>query len=165
MHPKKLSLISLYTAIALCLFVVEMQIPLPIAFPGVKLGLSNVVTLIALLFLDRKSAAWILFIRILLAAVLIGIPSTLLFSFVGGLFAFFVMILALKFLDTSHIWVVSILGALAHNAGQVVAASIYLQTTSLLVFIPILIIAAIVSGCFTGLIAKYLLPYGQWLSF
>lgn len=165
MQTKRITLLSLYVAIALALFVLELQVPLPIALPGVKLGLSNIVTLVALLFLDRKAAASILFIRILLGAFLVGIPSTLLFSTVGGGFALLVMSITLRLFKETHIWIVSILGALAHNIGQIFAAMLYLQTTSLLVFLPVLILSAILSGCFTGFVAKQLLPYRKWLSF
>ncbi|NLA86626.1 MAG: Gx transporter family protein, partial [Clostridiales bacterium] len=56
MKIKQISEIALLTAVALILFVVEAQIPAPIPVPGVKLGLSNVVTLFAIYKIGRKKA-------------------------------------------------------------------------------------------------------------
>jgi heptaprenyl diphosphate synthase len=164
MQTKKLVLIALYSAIALTLFVVEAMIPIPVPVPGVKLGLSNIVTLVALLFLNKRAAGMILFIRITLGALLVGVPSMLLFSGTGGIFAFVVMVIALKITSREQIWVVSILGALAHNAGQLLMAAWYLQTTAIFAYAPVLVISAIVSGVFTGLVAKNLLRYETILS-
>ena len=44
---RKLTLMALLTAIALTIFVIENQIPAPVPIPGVKLGLANIITLIA----------------------------------------------------------------------------------------------------------------------
>ena len=159
MQTKKLVLISLYAAIALTLFVVEAMIPVPVPVPGVKLGLSNIVTLTALLFLNKRAAGLILFVRITLGALLIGAPSMLLFSGTGGIFAFLIMIMALKITSREQIWVVSVLGALAHNAGQLLMAAWYLQTTAIFAYAPVLVISAIVTGVFTGLVARNLLRY------
>jgi len=159
MQTKKLVLISLYAAIALTLFVVEAMIPVPVPVPGVKLGLSNIVTLAALLFLNKRAAGLILFVRITLGALLIGAPSMLLFSGTGGIFAFLVMIIALKITSREQIWVVSVLGALAHNAGQLLMAAWYLQTTAIFAYAPVLVISAVITGVFTGLVARNLLRY------
>jgi len=122
MQTRRLPLLALYTVIALVIFVAEAQIPLPVPLPGVKLGLANIVTLAALYFLGRREAGLILTARILLGAFLTGVPSMLLFSASGGLFAFLVMALAQKLLPREQIWVVSALGAIAHNTGQLLAA-------------------------------------------
>jgi heptaprenyl diphosphate synthase len=164
MQTKKMVLISLYATIALTIFVVEAMIPVPVPVPGVKLGLSNIVTLVALLFLSRSAAGMILFVRIMLGALLIGAPSMLLFSGTGGVFAFVVMVLALKITSREQIWVVSVLGALAHNAGQLLMAAWYLRTTAIFAYAPVLVISAIVTGVFTGLVARYLLRYESILT-
>ena len=53
MTAKKLALMSVLTAIALIVFIIEAQIPLPVPVPGAKLGLANAVTLFALFFRKR----------------------------------------------------------------------------------------------------------------
>jgi len=164
MKTRRLTLLALYTTIALTLFVIEAQIPLPVPIPGVKLGLSNIVILAALLFLGRREAGLILTARILLGALLIGVPSMILFSAAGGFLAFLVMAPLVKLLPRSQIWVVSIFGALAHNAGQLLMAVLYLQNTAVLFFAPILLISAIITGCFTGLLARELCRYENWFT-
>lgn len=165
MSLKTLVLLSFYTAIALTIFLVEATIPLPLFFPGIKLGLSNIVTLVALLFLGAKPAGVMLAARILLGAFLVGAPSTLLFSLLGGLCAFLTMAEFLRFAPKMPVWVVSIFGAIAHNAGQLLAAFFYLQTSALIfTYAPILLAAAIITGAFTGLCATRLIPYRSWLA-
>ena len=51
---RKLVLMSLLTAAALTIFVIENQIPVPVPIPGVKLGLANIITLVAMLLLGKK---------------------------------------------------------------------------------------------------------------
>jgi heptaprenyl diphosphate synthase len=164
MPTRRLPLLALYTTIALALFVIEAQIPLPLPIPGVKLGLSNIVTLAALTFLGRREAVLILTARVLLGALLIGVPSMLLFSATGGLFALLAMAAAQKILPRDQIWVVSVLGAIAHNTGQPLLAALYLRTTALFLFAPTLLISAILTGAFTGLAARQLLRYEAWLT-
>jgi len=154
----------MYTAMALTIFVVEAQIPVPIPVPGVKLGLANVITLIALLFLGRREAGIILAVRITLGSFFVGGLSTWLFSAAGGVFAFLIMALALRFVPREQIWAVSILGALAHNTGQLVMAVFYMGTTAVLAFAPVLVISAVFTGAFIGITARFLLRYERWLT-
>ena len=163
MGTRRLTHLALYTAIALTVFVIEAQIPVPVPVPGVKWGLSNVVTLAALLFLGRRDTGLILASRIILGALVLGRPSALLFSAAGGLLAYLTMAFCIRLLPRSQIWVVSILGAMAHNTGQLFAAAIYLRSATVFAFAPTLIISAIVTGCLTGLIALRLLRYEKWL--
>ena len=88
---KKLVFMALLTAIALTVFVIENQIPAPVSIPGVKLGLSNIITLVAMVLLGRKEAGIVLLLRILMGAMFAGSPSTLLFSAAGGTLAYLVM--------------------------------------------------------------------------
>ena len=66
---KHLVTMALFTAMALTIFVIEAQIPVPIPIPGVKLGLSNVITLIILLQYRPRDAAAVLLLRILLGSI------------------------------------------------------------------------------------------------
>ena len=163
MHANRLTHLALYTAMALALSAVETLIPLPVPIPGVKLGLSNIVILAALLFRGRRDAGIILALRILLGGFLAGSPSMLLFSAAGGALAFLTMAVTLSRLSKDKIWAVSICGALGHNAGQLLMAAFILRTFSIFVFGPVLLLSAIVTGLFTGLVARFLLRYEPWL--
>ena len=65
---KRLAVLAMFTAIALTIFVAEAQIPPVVPIPGVKLGLANIVTLIAMALLGRRQAGEILLVRIVLGA-------------------------------------------------------------------------------------------------
>ena len=84
MKTKKLALMALLTAIALTIFMVEAQIPPLVPLPGVKIGLSNIVTVFAVFALGPKEAASILFCRIFLGSIFAGNFSSILYSAAGG---------------------------------------------------------------------------------
>lgn len=69
MNTKKLCLLSLLTAIALIIFIVELRIPNLVPIPGVKLGLANIITVYAVYHLKASETAIILFVRIFLGSV------------------------------------------------------------------------------------------------
>ena len=153
---KKLVFLALLTAISLGIWVIESQIPAPIPVPGVKLGLASVITLAAMVLLGRKEALAVLLMRVFLACLFAGSFSAILFSMTGGLFSWAVMALTLGFFAEKRLWVVSVFGAIAHNAGQLLAAIAVTKTPSLLAYGPALLCAAIVTGVFTGVLAMYL---------
>ena len=153
---RKLALMALFVAIALTIFMIESQLP-PIApIPGVKLGLANVVTLTAMLILGRKEAGAILAVRILMGAVFAGSPASLLYSAAGGFLAYLVMCLTVKRFQENQLWIVSALAGVAHNAGQLVACVLIVQTPGVFAYAPILAASWVITGCFTGFAAMYL---------
>ena len=147
---------ALLTAISLVIWVIEAQIPPPVPVPGIKLGLASVVTLTAMTVLGRKEALGVLIARVLLSAVFAGSASALLFSLTGGLLSWAVMALTVKLFDRKLLWVVSVFGAIGHNAGQLLAAMAVTKTAALIAYGPILLCAAIITGAFTGAAAMYL---------
>lgn len=143
-------LCALLVALALALSYMERLIPLQllIPLPGVKLGLANIVTLIALYLLGTKYAFGILVPRCILGAVFGGL-SGLIFSLTGGLLALGVMALCKK-LPLFSVYGVSILGAAAHNAGQILAAMAVLRSVSVAAYLPYLLLIAVITGFATG---------------
>lgn len=156
-RTKKLVFIALLTAISLGIWVIEAQIPAPIPVPGVKLGLASVVTLTAMALLGRREALVVLVLRVVLASLFAGSFSAILFSLTGGLLSWLVMALTLRLFDDRLLWVVSVLGAVGHNAGQLLAAIAVTRTPALAAYGPALLCAAIVTGAFTGVAAMYLI--------
>lgn len=150
-NTKQLTLAALLTALALALSWVERFIPfaLLVPLPGVKLGLANVVTLFALCRLGAPMAFTVLAARVFLGALFAGNFSALLYSAMGGFLALAVMLLALRCKRFS-IYGVSILGAAGHNIGQVGAAIITLGSTSVLGYLPLLLLTSLLSGSVTG---------------
>ena len=154
---KKLVLMALLTALSLGIWVIEAQIPPLVPVPGVKLGLANIVTLAAMVLLGKREAGDILLARVVLGSLFAGSFSAIIFSLAGGVLAWAVMALTLNAFSEKQIWIVSALGALAHNAGQLLAAIAVTKTPSLLWYGPALAASAVVTGVFTGLAAMYLL--------
>lgn len=152
---KRLVLCALLCAAALTIFVVEAQIPLPLPLPGLKLGLSNVITLFALLWLGTRDAFFILICRIILGAIFIGSPSTLIYSLSGGLVCLLIEILLLKLIGKKFVCEISIIGAMVHNTVQILCAAIVTKTPMVFAYLPPLIIAAIITGAFCGLCVKF----------
>jgi heptaprenyl diphosphate synthase len=153
---KELNKIALLTAVALIIFVVEAQLPVPVPVPGVKLGLSNVVTLYAIYTIGRKKAIIVLILRILLGSLITGQVAAMAFSLAGGLVCYAVMCLVYRFVSERQLWVVSVFGAIGHNFGQIVVAAFVVGTASVIFYLPILIASGIITGLFTGLCAQYL---------
>lgn len=153
---KKLVFMALLTAISLVIWVIEAQIPPIVPVPGVKLGLASVITLAAMVLLGRKEALMILLVRVVLSCLFAGSFSTILFSLTGGALSWAVMALTVNLMGEKNLWVVSVFGAVGHNAGQLLAAMLITKTASLLWYGPALLCSAILTGAFTGAAALYL---------
>ncbi len=166
MNVKKLTLLSMLSAIALTIFMVEAQIPPLLPIPGIKLGLANIVTVFAVFALGPKEAAAVLFIRIFLGAVFAGNFSTIFYSAAGGGLAILVTIGLRKILTHKQLWVAGALGAVAHSIGQMAMAIFITQTPGLALYLPVMIAVSIVTGLFTGLCAQFLVNRGNlWKTF
>ena len=156
MPVRRLTVCSLLTTVALTIFVLEAQIPLPLPIPGLKLGLSNVVTVFALAVLGWKEALAIVLLRIVLGNLLIGQPLAMLYSLAGGLLSFLCMALILRVLKKHQLWICGVFGGIAHNIGQMAVAAAVTATPALWMYLAILIPCGILTGAFTGLCAQLL---------
>ena len=156
MSVKRLSVNAVLTAVALGIFVLEAQLPPLTPIPGIKLGLANLITLFALVFLTPKDACLILLSRILLGSLFTGTPSVLLYSLAGGMASLWVETLFLRHNQEKFLWGVSALGALTHNTVQLLVALLMTKTPSILFYLPLLWISGLVTGIFTGLCIRYL---------
>ncbi len=159
MNVKKLTTMAMLTAISMIVFLIEAQIPLPIAIPGVKLGIANVITLFAIWTLGRREAGAILLIRIVLGNLIVGNVMGMLYSLAGGVLCWVIMCLLKPITNRNHIWVMSIFGALGHNAGQLAVAVLVSGTPSIAFYAPVLILAGMVTGFFTGQCAQLVLNH------
>ena len=155
-RTRKLVFMALLTAVELTIWVLEGQIPPPIPVPGVKLGLASVVTLAAMAVLGRREAGCILLLRVILGCLFAGSFSAIIFSLAGGVLSWAVMASLIGLFPEKLLWVVSVFGAIGHNAGQLLAAVAVTKTPGLFWYGPALLTSAIVTGAFTGLGAMYL---------
>lgn len=152
---KQITLTGILSALALAVFVIEAQLP-PIMIPGVKLGLSNAVTLFAMTFVSVPCAAAVMLIRITLGAVFCGTAMSFAFSLSGGILAFAAMAVLSSRMDKKQLWVVSVFGAVFHSVGQIAAAYIFIGNTAVVSLLPLLIVCSVISGALTGLIVQKL---------
>ena len=146
---KNLSLCAILSACALALSYIERLLPLGmfVPLPGIKLGLANLVTMFALFYLGAAPACAILAVRCVLGSLFGGGVTTLVFSLFGGFSALGVMTLVKKRLGHGlSLFGVSIAGAAAHNIGQIFAAMLLLGNTAPLSYLPLLLLAAILTG-------------------
>lgn len=151
-----LTRMAVLTAVALTIFVLEAQIPVPVPIPGVKLGLANIVTVYAVFALGPGPAAMILLARVLLGSLFSG-GMTIFYSLAGGLCCYLVMLVMRALVTEKQIWVCSVLGAMAHNTGQIAAAVAITRTPGVAAYLPALLVSGILTGLFTGLCAQFLL--------
>jgi len=154
-NVKQITLCAILISMALVLSYIEHFIPLQmfVPLPGVKLGLANIVTLMALYFLGYKDAFTVLSIRCILGAVFGGGISGFAFSITGGLLAMFVMCI-FKQCKGISIYGVSMSGAAAHNIGQIVIATFIVSNYSVMYYIPVLMIAGFITGTLIGIVSQ-----------
>lgn len=153
---KKIALFGLLVALALILSYIEILIPIPFWVPGMKLGLANIVTLIALYKLGIRDAFFIAILRILLVSLLFGNAFSLAYSIAGGLLSLLVMSLMKKG-DRFSIAGVSIAGGVCHNIAQVGVAAVIMSTAELAYYLPVLLITGSITGLLIGNLGKELL--------
>lgn len=142
---------AILISLALALSYIERFIPLQllIPLPGVKLGLANIVTLVALYAMGTRSAFVIVLLRCTLGSIFGGGITGLLFSLTGGLLAMSAMALC-KRLPLFSVYGVSILGAAAHNVGQVAVAMLLMQSMQIGLYLAYLLGVALFTGFATG---------------
>lgn len=136
---------------------IEVLIPFNFGIPGVKLGLANLVVVTALYIFDWKYAFMISIVRIILIAFTFGSLTALLYSLAGGILSFAVMALLTKIKGFSETGV-SVSGGVSHNIGQLIVAMLVVENLNLVFYIPVLIIAGVVTGLIIGLIAGRIIP-------
>ncbi len=153
MNAGTVARLGLLTAVALVLGYVEHLIPIT-AIPGIKLGLANTVLLYALYLMDVPSAIFLMILKVGLGGLFYGGFAAMLYSLAGGILSLIVMILVKKTRGVSVIGV-SVCGAAAHNVGQILIACFVVGTRAALAYLPVLLVAAVITGALTGVIAKY----------
>ena len=142
-------------ALAFTLSYLESLIPFNFGIPGVKLGLANLVVVITLYSMGIKAAFPIAIIRILLAGLTFGNANSLLYSLGGGVLSLLIM-WAVKNTGLSVIGV-SILGGVFHNIGQISVAALMMGTTKIAYYLPVLLIAGLVTGFLIGTASQLIL--------
>ena len=150
---QRLARISLLSALALVLSYIETMIPLPVALPGVKLGLANVAVVVALLGIDTRAAAAVAVVKVMASGFLFGSPMMLMYSLGGTALAFAGSAAASRIPGLGAV-ATCMVAAILHNAGQIAVAALLLGTSSVLLSLPPLALAACATGFVTGAVAS-----------
>ncbi|MFA6809348.1 MAG: Gx transporter family protein [Eubacteriales bacterium] len=152
---KRYAVIIILVTNAIIISFLESFIPVPIPVPGVKLGLGNIITLIAIVFLGLKDVLFIVVVRCFVVSILTRGVLMLAFSLGGGLLSAIIMWIFYKKLSRFFsIKGISIVGAIFHNTGQILVASVVLREMLVMYYLPVLLIAAVITGFITGSISE-----------
>ncbi len=151
MVAKKVAYCGMLVALAMIFSYVEALIPFNFGVPGIKLGLANLVVLAGLYRMKAGEVLLVSVARILLIGFLFGNGMSILYSLAGGLLSFCVMLLLKKAGGFSIIGV-SMAGGVCHNIGQILVAALVLRSVGIFYYLPVLIIAGIVTGALMGMI-------------
>ncbi|MGN0437898.1 MAG: Gx transporter family protein [Lachnospiraceae bacterium] len=155
MKTRDITILSLLLAISFVLSYLEFCLPVFIPIPGVKLGLANVATMYVLYKYSPWKAFSFVFIRVLLTSMIFSGFNTFLFSLAGGMLSILLMFPAMKMKFFSMLGV-SMIGAIAHNIGQIIVACILMKNANIFYYLPVLLVSGIVAGFFVGYVS-YLL--------
>lgn len=156
MSAKRITYAALFTAAALILHLIEGALPPLLAFaPGAKMGLSNVVSLIAVFVLGLPEAYLILVVRCVLGALFGGNMWSLTYALPAGLISLTVQIALIRTVfPRLSLTAISFVGALTHNAVQLTVASLTVGI-NLLPILPLMLLASVIAGLFVGLSSHY----------
>lgn len=148
---------ALLAALAVAVAAVEALVPLPAPVPGMKLGLANVVTVVAAYWLGPAEAVAVLAVRIVLCAVVAGQLAALPFSLVGGICALVVTLAFARWGARSRVRLCCMAAAVAHNCGQIAVAVALTATPQIAFYLPILLVVGTATGFITGTLAAAVL--------
>lgn len=149
---KKVSVIGLFTAMALLLSCIENMLPFRTGIPGIKLGIANLIIVISFYFLPSGEVLSISLLRVFFLSVFSGSPFTTAFSFTGAIASFFAMYISYRRNSFSPVGI-SIIGGVTHNLAQLLISALLLNTPAFLWYSPVLLISGIITGLINGLIA------------
>lgn len=154
-QAERVAACAVMTALAMIVGYLEQLIPLPVPAPGIKLGLANVAVVAAMYLMGTRAAFAISMVRVLLSGAMFTGLSAMMYALAGALMSFCGMALIKRCRYFSIIGV-SVAGALLHNAAQYALAAIIVRTAGLMSYLPMLMLAASVTGVIVGALANEL---------
>ena len=152
----KVAYFGVFTALALIFSYVETLIPVNFGIQGVKLGLANLVIVIALYKIKLSDAFLLSVVRVVLSGFIFGNYFSILYSLSGGVLSLAVMAL-LKRAGGFSVIGISIAGGIAHNIGQLIVAMLVVETFRVAYYLPVLLLAGMLAGSVIGIAANEML--------
>lgn len=154
---KRLPYLGVLLAFCLILGFLESLLPLNFAVPGIRIGLSNLPVLMCLYLFSPVEAVILTVVKALLGGLLFGNGSMIIYSLAGAVLSAFGMIVV-KRIKSVHIPVVSAVGGVLHNIGQLLVAGFVIGSSAVVYYLPLLIISGMVTGILLGVVAGLILP-------
>ena len=155
LRTQRLATASMFAALAMIFSYIEFLIPFSVGIPGVKLGLPNLIIIIALYKMDTRYAFTINMVRILISGLLFTGAFGTAYSLAGGILSFLLMWM-LKKTDLFSMIGVSMAGGVAHNMGQLLVASLIVSDLKMFLYFPVLMFSGLISGILIGIVAYVL---------
>lgn len=158
-RTRRMVIIAMLLALGVGLHALEALIPAPIALPGAKLGIANIVTLVCLYALGPVNALLLAAARVTLGGLVSGtLGSTAFFMAMAGAIGSGLAMSAFRALTSRQaklIAAASMVGAVAHNVSQLAMFTAIAGTSKVFVMLPYLLAVALPTGYFTGLASVY----------
>ena len=151
-NTRRLAFGAMFTALALIFSYVEFLVPLPVPVPGIKLGLANLVIIIAIYRMGFKYAFTINCVRIIASGLLFSGVFGMLYSFAGGILSLVVMYILYRTKLFSMVGI-SMAGGVMHNLGQLLTACLIVSNISLMSYFAVLLFSGLISGILIGIVA------------
>ena len=152
MNSARITYIALLSALAAVFGYIESLFPLPVPIPGIKLGLSNIAVLFALIRMNKADAFFVMILKVFICAILFSGMAGLFYSLSGGILSYTAMCVFKRY-DFSVIGI-SMAGGVFHNLGQITAAAIMLSSVGAFYYFPVLMIAGLIVGTAVGILCK-----------
>lgn len=148
-----ITILGIFTALAMILSFIETQIPTFISIPGIKLGLPNIAIIVILYAIGFKEALIVNIIRVVLTSLLFSNPITMLYGLSGGIVSIIIMTILKKY-NLFSLAIISCAGAITHNICQILVAMFLTRTPQMIYYLPVLLLSATISGIIIGIIAN-----------
>ncbi len=152
----KVAYFGVFTALVLIFSYVETLIPISFGIPGVKLGLANLVIVVALYRIPLKETYLLSVVRVILSGFIFGNYFSILYSLAGGLMSLTAMAF-LKKQGGFSVMGVSVIGGVFHNIGQLFVAAAVVETFSVSYYVPVLLVAGAATGLIIGILSDQVL--------
>lgn len=156
---RQLTRLAMLLALAIVIHTVEALLPVNVVW--FRFGFANIISLATLYLFGFRDALLVTLGRIFLGSLAVGLfasPAFIL-SLAGGTCAIIAMGLAWRLGRSVFSEIgISIIGAVCHNAGQLVVAYLLLiRHEGILLLLPLMILSAIGTGLLNGLCARFLI--------
>ncbi len=156
MKTRRVAFLGLFIALAFVMSYIEFLLPISIGIPGAKIGLANLVIVVALFVIGKKDAFILSVIRVLLVGLTFGNMAMTIYSIAGATLSFVAMLIAMK-TNKLSVTGVSVVGGVFHNVGQIIVAMIMMETTGLIFYLPFLLVIGTISGVVIGIVSSMII--------